>query len=235
MALESSTEPQLEARPISNVGSGPSVLDEFFEPVSNVERVPPPWGGSGSTSMGCPDLFETHYGISAEVGGKRFSDAELPDHQGNSEVCPAVGLPLPVALLSPDPPAEEGDQPAIIEPRSSLELSSSSTVQVQMAHDASSIGSLSHAQGTCKPCYFFINNACKKEQGCSHCHMPHTATTWKRQRAPKHVRSKLREVLAPASGCSAGEAGREVVTTGNSDPAVPQLAGHLAEEQHTHL
>jgi len=57
---------------------------------------------------------------------------------------------------------------------------------------AAANGSAAHLAGECKPCVYFMQATCILGDGCTFCHMNHATTTWKRSRAPKHVREKLK-------------------------------------------
>mmetsp|Transcript_128102 Transcript_128102/g.370824 ORF Transcript_128102/g.370824 Transcript_128102/m.370824 type:complete len:249 (-) Transcript_128102:102-848(-) len=55
-----------------------------------------------------------------------------------------------------------------------------------------SVGSALHASGGCKPCVYHMQATCILGVGCTYCHLEHETTNWKRSRAPKHVREKLK-------------------------------------------
>mmetsp|Transcript_129551 Transcript_129551/g.375243 ORF Transcript_129551/g.375243 Transcript_129551/m.375243 type:complete len:251 (+) Transcript_129551:32-784(+) len=62
----------------------------------------------------------------------------------------------------------------------------------EIAPSLASRGSAAHGSGECRPCIYFIKQVCTWDVHCGYCHAEHTNTHWKRERAPKHVREKVR-------------------------------------------
>eukprot|EP00928_Gymnodinium_smaydae_P038314 TRINITY_DN26458_c0_g2_i1.p1 TRINITY_DN26458_c0_g2~~TRINITY_DN26458_c0_g2_i1.p1 ORF type:complete len:235 (+),score=20.52 TRINITY_DN26458_c0_g2_i1:83-706(+) len=59
--------------------------------------------------------------------------------------------------------------------------------------EITSVGSVLHGSGSCVPCLFFYRNSCKRELGCSCCHIAHaggvsTLLRRSKQRRPKDSR-----------------------------------------------
>ncbi|CAK0837239.1 unnamed protein product, partial [Prorocentrum cordatum] len=52
-------------------------------------------------------------------------------------------------------------------------------------------GSIGHAQGMCKPCLFFSQAQCRKENDCTFCHLDHSTRLIKKVRPSKKTRSWL--------------------------------------------
>jgi len=54
-----------------------------------------------------------------------------------------------------------------------------------------SVGTLKHADGQCKPCLFWFEGKCKRSVLCSYCHVVHRGQTRKRIRPSKRYREKM--------------------------------------------
>lgn len=55
------------------------------------------------------------------------------------------------------------------------------------------VGSRSHASGTCKPCLFWYQDLCHKGWRCSFCHIPHNLKTVSKVRPSKKTRNLLQQ------------------------------------------
>mmetsp|Transcript_20561 Transcript_20561/g.36973 ORF Transcript_20561/g.36973 Transcript_20561/m.36973 type:complete len:189 (+) Transcript_20561:65-631(+) len=57
----------------------------------------------------------------------------------------------------------------------------------------SSVGSLEHATGDCKPCIFWFRGQCRKKLNCMHCHFAHPGQKKKQYKPNKRARQLIRQ------------------------------------------
>lgn len=94
-------------------------------------------------------------------------------------------------------------------------------IPLNEAGEPSSIGSIAHTAGTCRPCLFFFQATCTKGVDCTYCHLRHHGMKKKRIRMSK----KVREMQAMMAVMAIDPHSRGLSGAAQCDWAAPQQSG----------
>mmetsp|Transcript_24493 Transcript_24493/g.69808 ORF Transcript_24493/g.69808 Transcript_24493/m.69808 type:complete len:236 (+) Transcript_24493:110-817(+) len=189
----------------AGAGYAPGTGQSDFEQVYAIGAADfwPPFLVSQLTALGGLQMdFENLPGSSAKAGSSSLYHA--------SPFAPSAALCAPPVLVAADEPMSISlvlgsprridvppPPPGLIE-RARTQAAEGVTMQDAFGPaDLDAGGAMgnaiaSHEAGECKPCIYFMQAICMLGDECTFCHADHATTKWKRSRAPKHVREKLK-------------------------------------------
>jgi len=177
---------------------------------SHSNRMMSPMGTSTNYTMNCEhegDGFANFRDIIDSIwnNGAQGGDESGAGMKAGGKIAPPNVMPAGL-MRSPWPDDEASCEPGSLPERASKEFPNLAVpiimeldkagllaqVPRNQAGALTSVGSIGHENGTCRPCAYWFKGICARDIVCMHCHLTHEGQKSKRLRPSKQARARMR-------------------------------------------